>query len=746
MRKILPVILALIISALILSPGIYAQYYYNQFASFDGVDDYFSTPSQSELSLDTAFSIEGWLYLLDTSGANKTIISTVNSSLSSGYAVMIQGASSNPTNAGKLLLNLNGGNNSFLQTAGTRFPLNAWGHFSITFRNVAATNDTIRFYINGTLVQSFITNVQPLSNSSDPLRVGNCYVPGNFSNGLRGRIDDLRIYKTTKLANLVANDRGIPLNFGLFSNISALDGSNYYKAICAAWNFDGNGNDPLGIANNLTASGGAGFSGNYFNPDNYRNQSNFYIRFPGSSWLAAADGTGSIFDLDTACTIEAWVYIDAYRAQPQTIISKGASSYSYIFAISSSPSNSPVFILNSGSKIIQSSRNILPRVWTHLAATYRSSTGELALYVNGNLDTNRILSPGNITVSNDSALIGRSLFGEYMYGSIDGVKLSKFAKTSAEIKAFLNTSVDNLNVTGNPQLQASYNFEGNTFDNINLNNPFLPKVNIFFERLNNLAGAGGYAQAPIIRQSANDPGLTGSSFILNSGRFHIGNGTTVRDSILVSGISGSNRVAVVVLMNHTSVNDVTLNLRAPNGTSVNFHAGTGSTNNDIMTVYDDFADSLLSNTLAPFSMKCRPINLLSALPQSGQNGYWRLSVTDASGNVDSGRVYTWGIKFIPTVGINTTNNNIPGEFYLNQNYPNPFNPVTTIEFGIPAAGNTEIAVFDINGKKVESISQGHLQPGNYNVTWNASSFASGVYFLRVISGEKFLTKKMLLIK
>lgn len=734
-----------IVLFLIFSSGIYSQYYYNQFATFDGVDDYFSTPSQQELNLDTAFSIEGWVYLQDTSGANKTIISTVNSSLSSGYAVMIQGASSNPTNAGKLLLNLNGGNNTFLQTAATRFALNLWTHFSVTFRNVAATNDTIRFYINGTLIQSFITNVQPLQNSTDPFRTGNCYVPGDFSNGLRGRIDDLRIYKFTKLAAIIANDRGIPINLGLLPDLSSLDGSNYYRGICASWNFDGNGNDPLGTLNNLTASNGAGFAGNYFNPENYRNQSNYYVRFPGLSWLAAADGASSIFDLDTACTIEAWVYIDAYRAQPQTIISKGASSYSYILAISSTPSNSPVFILNSGSKIIQSSKAILPRVWTHIAATYRSSTGELVLYVNGILDTNRILSPGNITVSNDSVLIGRSLFGEYMYGCIDGVKLSKFVKTPNQVNDFLHTSLDNLNIQGSPQLQASYNFEGNTFDNINLNNPFLFKANSYFERLNNLSGAGGYSEPPIIRRTNNDPGL-GSSFVVNYGRFHIGNGTTVRDSILISGISGLNRVAIVVLMNHTSVNDVTLNIRAPNGTSVNFHAGTGGTNNDIMTVYDDASDSLLSNTLAPFSMRCRPINVLSALPQTNLNGYWRLSVTDAAGNVDSGRVYRWGINFIPLVGINTTNNNIPGEFYLKQNYPNPFNPNTTVEFGIPGAGNTEITIYDIMGKQLETLQDGFLKEGNYTAGWNAERYASGVYFIKVSFLGKFLTKKMLLIK
>jgi subtilisin-like proprotein convertase family protein len=306
-----------------------------------------------------------------------------------------------------------------------------------------------------------------------------------------------------------------------------------------------------------------------------------------------------------------------------------------------------------------------------------------------------------------------------MYGNIDALKISKFVKSDTEIKNLMYTSVDNLNVQGPASMQSSYNFEGNTFDNINLNNPFSPRVNVYFERLNNLSGAGGYSEAPLIRQSADDPGLSASSFHLNSRMFHVINGTTVRDSILISGISGTNRVAVAVLMNHTSVNDLTLNLRAPNGTAVNFHSGTGSTNNDIMTVYDDLTDSLASNTLAPFSMRCRPVTSLLVLPQTNQNGYWRLSVTDAAGNADSGRVYLWGIRFISAVGVTTINNNIPHNFYLKQNYPNPFNPVTTIVFGLNEAAITRIEVFDITGKLIELVSETFLQPGNYSVNWNA---------------------------
>lgn len=740
MKKLL--VILLLFSASLAS----AQYYYNQFAAFDGVNDHLSASAHPELTLDSAFTIESWVYLEDTLGSNKTVLSTVNSAFSEGYAVMIQGASSNPTHAGKLQLNLNGGNSNLVQTAGTRIPLNTWTHFSITFRDATPLSDTIRFYINGTLIQTFASNIAPLINSADPLRVGNSYIPGNFANGLKGRLDDLRIYKTQKTASLIANDRGIPINLANITNINSLNNSSYFRQLCAAWVFDGNGNDAIGAQNNLTSNNGAYYTGNNFNPANYRNQSNFYMRFPGASWLSSPDVNTSSFDLDSAGTIEAWVYIDAYRTSPQTIISKGTSAYSYILAISSNPSNSPMLILNSGSKIVQSSKPILPRVWTHIAATYRASTGELALYVNGELDTNRFLTPGNINLSNDSVFVGKSLFGEYMYGSIDGVRFSKKVKTPAEIKNYLFTSLDNLNNPGNFTAQSSFNFEGNTINNINPADIFYPRANVYFERLNNVSGVTGYSQPPAIRLSNNDPGFVNNSFVLNSGRFFIPNGTIVRDSILVSGTSGSNRVAVVVIMNHTSVNDLTLNLRAPNGTSVNFHTAQGSTNNDIMTVYDDFADSLSGTLMAPFSSYIRPVTPLSSLPQTNQNGYWRLSVTDAAGNPDSGRVYMWGIKFISLTGIATINNNIPADYYLEQNYPNPFNPVTNIKFGITKADVVSISVFDITGKEIDQLTNDKMQPGNYSIKWNASGYASGIYFLKLWANGILLTRKMLLVK
>lgn len=738
-------IFLLIISLLFLRTEIHAQYFYNQWANFDGVNDYLAAGNDNDLTLDSAFTIEGWIFVQDTAGTNKTILSKVNGSLSDGYALLVQGSASSPGNAGKLQLNLNGSTYPFVQTASTRLALNGWSHFAVSFKDAFPNNDTVRFYINGTLIQSFVTNMPALANTTDSLRIGNCYVPGNYSNGFKGRLDNLRIFKSVKASSVIANNRGIPLGMDMAPDIGLFSQAPYFSYLSASWKFDGNGNDRTGNYNDLSAIGGAYYLGNGFNPDNYRTQSNYYLRFPGSGWLSTADGTNSIFDLDGECTLEAWVYIDAYRASPQTIICKGTSSYSYILEIASSPANSPVFILNSGSKFLQSSKPILPRVWTHVAATYRASTGLMELFVNGVLDTSRTTSSGNITISNDSLFIGRSLFGEYMYGDIDAVKISKYAKSQIEISNFLFTSLDNMNYTGNPSLQASYNFEGNTIDNINNSNFLRPVNNVYFERLNNTSGAGGASQAPLIRTSNTDGGFASNSYYVSTKRLHVGNGTTIRDSILINNVSGTNRITAVLLMNHTNSTDITLNLRAPNGTSVNLIQAMGGTNNDIMTVFDDLADSLINTNISPFSMRVRPLTPLSSLPQTNQNGYWRLTITDNSAAVDSGRVYLWGVKFISSVGI-TGNNETARRFYLGQNFPNPFNPETNIFFTLPERGFAKLTIFDVSGKELETPFSGYCDAGRQLIKWDGTNYPSGVYFYRLESGPYSKTHKMVLIK
>nr|MBN2278069.1 T9SS type A sorting domain-containing protein [candidate division Zixibacteria bacterium] len=92
------------------------------------------------------------------------------------------------------------------------------------------------------------------------------------------------------------------------------------------------------------------------------------------------------------------------------------------------------------------------------------------------------------------------------------------------------------------------------------------------------------------------------------------------------------------------------------------------------------------------------------------------------------------------------NDMLPMEYTLSQNHPNPFNPVTEIEFSLPKSGDVSLAVYDILGRKVETLVDDYLEAGNHTAVWDASRQASGIYFYRLIAGEFKETRKMTLIK
>jgi hypothetical protein len=88
----------------------------------------------------------------------------------------------------------------------------------------------------------------------------------------------------------------------------------------------------------------------------------------------------------------------------------------------------------------------------------------------------------------------------------------------------------------------------------------------------------------------------------------------------------------------------------------------------------------------------------------------------------------------------------PLTFRLQQNYPNPFNPVTTIQYSIPAHAEVEIAVYNTTGQKLETlVSRSHV-PGTYQVVWDGSGYASGVYLYQIRADGFIMSRKMLLIK
>ena len=85
-------------------------------------------------------------------------------------------------------------------------------------------------------------------------------------------------------------------------------------------------------------------------------------------------------------------------------------------------------------------------------------------------------------------------------------------------------------------------------------------------------------------------------------------------------------------------------------------------------------------------------------------------------------------------------------YALEQNYPNPFNSSTNIGFQLKSDGFTTLKVYDMLGRKVETIVEQGLEAGSYNFIFNASNLPSGVYFYRIKSDNFTDVKKMLLVK
>jgi len=80
-------------------------------------------------------------------------------------------------------------------------------------------------------------------------------------------------------------------------------------------------------------------------------------------------------------------------------------------------------------------------------------------------------------------------------------------------------------------------------------------------------------------------------------------------------------------------------------------------------------------------------------------------------------------------------------------FPNPFNPVVKIPFEIGKQESVSLTVFDLNGKKVESLIQNRMmQAGRYQIEWDAGQYASGMYLYSIEAGEFRQTKKMVLLK
>jgi len=97
-------------------------------------------------------------------------------------------------------------------------------------------------------------------------------------------------------------------------------------------------------------------------------------------------------------------------------------------------------------------------------------------------------------------------------------------------------------------------------------------------------------------------------------------------------------------------------------------------------------------------------------------------------------------------GIKTLEEGKPDKFELAQNFPNPFNPSTMISYQLPINGYVTLKIYDLLGQEIATLVNEQKSAGKYEVKFDASDLASGVYIYRIQAGEFNASKKLILLK
>lgn len=89
---------------------------------------------------------------------------------------------------------------------------------------------------------------------------------------------------------------------------------------------------------------------------------------------------------------------------------------------------------------------------------------------------------------------------------------------------------------------------------------------------------------------------------------------------------------------------------------------------------------------------------------------------------------------------------IPTDYALHPSYPNPFNPVTNISYGLPSDTQVTLNVYDVEGRRITTLTEGIRRAGTHSIEWNAEGYPSRVYFVKLDAGVFTQTQKLMLVK
>ncbi len=188
---------------------------------------------------------------------------------------------------------------------------------------------------------------------------------------------------------------------------------------------------------------------------------------------------------------------------------------------------------------------------------------------------------------------------------------------------------------------------------------------------------------------------------------------------------------------HTWVNDLTVRITSPAGTTVSLVTNpcTSVALNNIIATFDDSGSTYTCSNNPAISGIIIPVQALSAFNGQNSTGTWTLTVVDGF-NLDGGALNAWSLDICSLVlGVEVN------EFQNFVIFPNPNNGNFTVQFNSISNNQIQIDVHDIRGREV--FSKNYNNTGLFNESLNLENLQSGVYLVSVQDGNKKIVKKII---
>ena len=212
---------------------------------------------------------------------------------------------------------------------------------------------------------------------------------------------------------------------------------------------------------------------------------------------------------------------------------------------------------------------------------------------------------------------------------------------------------------------------------------------------------------------------------------------TVTSTLIIPSGANISDVNVNMDITHTWVNDLTVRITSPAGTTVSLVTNpcTSVALNNIVATFDDSGSTYTCSNNPAISGIIIPVQALSAFNGQNSTGTWTLTVVDGF-NLDGGALNAWSLD-VCSLALNNAEN----EFQNFVIFPNPNNGNFTVQFNSISNNQIQIDVHDIRGREV--FSKNYNNTGLFNESLNLENFQSGVYLVSVQDGNKKIVKKII---